>query len=137
MQFVKAHGAGNDFVLIEDLGDTLSLNAAFVAGVCDRHFGIGADGLIRIVRARDADFFMDYYNADGEVAEMCGNGIRCMGKLLYDRGLTAAREIDVLTRAGIKRLVIDALDGVAQTVTVDMGPPALERKSIPMVGDPM
>ena len=84
MQFVKAHGAGNDFVLLEDLGDTLSLNAAFVAGVCDRHFGVGADGLIRIVRARDADFFMDYYNADGEVAEMCGNGIRCLAKYVAD-----------------------------------------------------
>ena len=116
MQFVKAHGAGNDFVLIEDLDGTLSLNAAFVAGVCDRHFGVGADGLIRIVRAHDADFFMDYYNADGEVAEMCGNGIRCVAKYVADRGLWSGDEL-----------------------RVDMGAPILERTGIPMTGqgDPL
>jgi diaminopimelate epimerase len=137
MRFAKYHGTGNDFVMIEDLGDALRLAPATIAALCDRHRGVGADGLIRVAPADEADFFMDYYNANGEVAEMCGNGIRCMGKLLYDRGLTTAREIDVLTRAGIKRLVIEARDGVAQTVTVDMGPPALERKAIPMAGDPM
>jgi diaminopimelate epimerase len=136
MQFVKAHGAGNDFVLLEDLDDTLNLNAAFVAGVCDRHFGIGGDGLIRIVRARDADFFMDYYNADGEVAEMCGNGIRCLAKYVADRGLWSGDEMRVDTRDGVKRITVERdHDGKVVRARVDMGAPILERGSIPMTGD--
>jgi diaminopimelate epimerase len=79
---------------------------------------------------------MDYYNADGAVAEMCGNGVRCLAKYVYDRGLTTASEIDVATRAGVKHLVIEAADGEARRVSVDMGPPALDRKAIPMTGEP-
>ena len=97
---------------------------------------MGADGLIRIAPAVGADFFMDYSNANGEVAEMCGNGIRCLAKYVYDRGLTTATEIDVQTRAGLKHLVIEVRDGVASRVTVDMGRPAWERQAIPMTGDP-
>jgi diaminopimelate epimerase len=136
MRFAKYHGSGNDFVMVEDLEDRLSLDASTIAGLCDRRRGVGADGLIRIVRTRDADFFMDYYNANGEVAEMCGNGIRCLAKLVYERGFTSAKELHVQTRSGPKRLVLDATDGVVQAVTVDMGVPALERKAIPMDGDP-
>src|SRR6266536_6561556 len=143
MRFAKYHGTGNDFVMVEDLEDRLRLDPEVIALLCDRRFGVGADGLIRVVRGdggmdglSEADFFMDYHNSNGEVAEMCGNGIRCLAKLVYDRGLTSAREIDVLTRAGVKHLVIEAEDGVARTVTVDMGPPALERKAIPMTGEP-
>jgi diaminopimelate epimerase len=136
MRFAKYHGTGNDFVLVEDMEDALRLESATIATICDRHRGIGADGLIRIAPADEAEFFMDYSNADGEAAEMCGNGIRCLAKYVYDRGLTSGTEIDVLTRAGVKRLVIEADEGVARTVTVDMGPPALERKAIPMEGDP-
>ena len=136
MRFAKYHGTGNDFVMLEDLEDSLHLEQAVIAAACDRRFGIGADGLIRVAPADGADFFMDYYNAGGEVAEMCGNGIRCLAKLVYDRGMTRRRELDVLTRAGVKHLVIEAEDGVARRVTVDMGAPALERKAIPMTGDP-
>ncbi|TMK82620.1 MAG: diaminopimelate epimerase [Actinobacteria bacterium] len=140
MQFVKAHGAGNDFVLLEDLDDALRPNPAFVAAVCDRHFGVGADGLIRIVRAPDADFFMDYYNADGEVAEMCGNGIRCLAKYVADRGLWAGDELRVDTRDGVKRITVEH-DGSGSVVRarVDMGAPILERGQIPMTGtgDPL
>jgi diaminopimelate epimerase len=136
VRFAKYHGTGNDFVMVEDLGDELRLDPATIAALCDRHRGVGADGLIRIAPADDADFFMDYYNADGEAAEMCGNGIRCLAKYAYDRGLTSATEIDVLTRAGMKRLSIEAGDGVARAVTVDMGPPAFDLGSIPMRGDP-
>ena len=136
MRFSKYHGTGNDFVLVEDLEDRLRPDPALVAAVCDRRRGVGADGLIRIAPAREADFFMDYYNADGATAEMCGNGIRCLAKHVFDRGFTAARELDVATRAGVKRLMIEARDGVARSVTVDMGPPSLERKAIPMTGDP-
>jgi diaminopimelate epimerase len=136
MRFSKYHGTGNDFVIVEDLDDRLRFDAEFVANLCDRHRGVGADGLIRIVRGGEADFFMDYYNADGRVAEMCGNGVRCLAKYVYDRGLTPSVEIDVETRAGRKRLSIEAADGIARTVTVDMGKPALERHAIPMTGDP-
>src|SRR6266567_2328595 len=136
MRFSKYHGTGNDFVMVEDLAGTLELSPALIAALCDRHRGVGADGLIRIVRGDGADFFMDYYNADGEVAEMCGNGIRCVAKLAYDRGLTTATESDVATRAGIKHLAIRSEEGVAVGVTVDMGPPAFERKAIPMSGEP-
>ncbi|HVL33541.1 MAG TPA: diaminopimelate epimerase [Actinomycetota bacterium] len=136
MRFVKMHGAGNDFVMIEDLGDALQPNAPFVAAVCDRHFGVGADGLIRITRASDAEFFMDYYNADGEVAEMCGNGIRCLAKYVADRGLSGADEITVGTRAGVKRLQLyrDAR-GSVDRVRVDMGAPILGRAQIPLSGN--
>jgi diaminopimelate epimerase len=136
MRFSKYHGTGNDFVMIEDLGDRIHLEPAAIAALCDRRRGVGADGLIRIAPAPGADFFMDYYNAEGVPAEMCGNGIRCLAKYVYERGFTDSREIDVLTRAGIKHLVLEASDGVVRVVTVDMGPPAFERKAIPMAGDP-
>lgn len=136
MRFSKYHGTGNDFVMIADVEDRIRLDGQVIAALCDRRKGVGADGLIRIAPTADGDFFMDYYNAEGEPAEMCGNGIRCLAKYVYDRGLTAETEIDVLTRAGPKHLVMEARDGAVQTVTVDMGPPAFERKAIPMAGEP-
>jgi diaminopimelate epimerase len=136
MRFAKYHGTGNDFVMLEDMEDQLRLDQGTIAGLCERRRGVGADGLIRIAPAPDADFFMDYYNAEGEPAEMCGNGIRCLAKYVYDRGLTSETELDVLTRAGVKHLVLDAQGGAVRTVTVDMGPPAFERKAIPMSGEP-
>ncbi|MGZ4142153.1 MAG: diaminopimelate epimerase [Actinomycetota bacterium] len=136
MRFVKAHGAGNDFVLIEDLDDALRPNPAFVAAVCDRHFGVGADGLIRIVRAQSADFFMDYYNADGDVAEMCGNGIRTLAKYVADRGIWTGDEMTIDTRDGVKRLWLERdPDGTVVRVRVDMGEPVLARADIPVAGD--
>ena len=141
MEFVKSHGAGNDFVLIEDLEDRLGiLPAPLVAAICDRHKGVGGDGLIRIVRASGSDFFMDYYNADGEVAEMCGNGIRCLGKYVSDRGLTASKELRVDTRAGVKHLELYRnADGLVDRVRVDMGAPILAAADIPVDagGDPL
>ena len=136
MRFSKYHGTGNDFVVLEDLADGIHLDPVAIAALCDRRRGVGADGLIRIAPARDADFFMDYYNAEGAPAEMCGNGIRCLAKYVYERGFTDRREIDVSTRAGVKHLLLDASDGIVRMVTVDMGPPAFERKAIPMAGDP-
>jgi diaminopimelate epimerase len=136
MRFTKSHGAGNDFVLIEDLDDRLQPNAAFVAAVCDRHFGVGGDGLIRIVRARNADYFMDYYNADGDVAEMCGNGIRTLAKYVADRGIHASDTMRVDTRAGVKDItVFRGDDGLVNRARVDMGAPILERAAIPMAGE--
>ena len=125
IEFVKSHGAGNDFVLIEDLDDQIGLlDGAFVAVVCDRHQGVGGDGLIRIAPSNEADFFMDYYNADGGVAEMCGNGIRCLAKYVADRGIIGGDHVRVDTRAGIKHLDLYRNDeGLVDRVRVDMGPP--------------
>ena len=139
--FTKSHGAGNDFVLVADLDDRLGLlDGKLVAALCDRHQGVGADGLIRIAPSDDADFFMDYYNADGGVAEMCGNGIRCLAKYVADRGLAAGETMRVDTRAGVKDLVLyRGADGLVDRVRVDMGPPILERGEIPVAGsgDPL
>ncbi|MGH2687041.1 MAG: diaminopimelate epimerase [Actinomycetota bacterium] len=134
MRFSKYHGTGNDFVMIDDIVDDLTLSPALVAALCDRHRGVGADGVIRIAPSDRAHFFMDYWNAEGDVAEMCGNGIRCLAKFVYERGRTRDVELDVDTRAGVKHLVLDVDRGRMRAVRVDMGPPALEREAIPMGG---
>ena len=132
----KYHGTGNDFVMLEDLRDEHPLSAELVAALCDRHLGVGADGVIRVTHGRgpDEDFFMDYRNADGSLAEMCGNGIRCLGKLVFERGHTAATQIRVGSRGGTKALALEIRDGVVASVTVGMGAPAFERSAIPMDG---
>lgn len=135
MRISKYHGTGNDFVFWEDLEDARPPSSELVAALCDRHLGVGADGVIRIAPAEDADFFMDYWNADGEVAQMCGNGIRCLAKYVFDRGLTDRTEIDVQTRSGLKHLVLEVEDGAVSRVRVDMGPPAFERSALPMKGE--
>jgi diaminopimelate epimerase len=136
MRFAKYHGTGNDFVMLEDLEDRLTLDQALVSALCDRHMGVGADGVIRIAPAADADFFMDYWNADGNVAEMCGNGIRCLAKYVYDGGLTANTDLRVQTRSGVKKLSLEVSNGSVSSVRVDMGRPSLARGEIPMVGEP-
>ncbi len=136
MRFSKYHGTGNDFVMIEDRDDRFVVEPWFVAAVCARGLGVGADGIIRIALSPSADFFMDYWNADGNVAEMCGNGIRCLAKYAYDRGLTTKTELDIDTRGGLKHVSIEVEDGLAERITVGMGPPAFARKALPMSGDP-
>lgn len=132
----KYHGTGNDFVMLEDLDDARPLSDGLVAALCDRHTGVGADGVIRVTRGArpGTDFFMDYRNADGSLAEMCGNGVRCLGKLVYEHGYTARTELEVGTRAGTKHLSLEVDGGVVRRVTVGMGPPAFARAEIPMEG---
>lgn len=134
IRFAKFHGTGNDFIMLEDLDDRHPLAPALVAALCHRRFGVGADGLIRVTRAEGADFFMDYRNADGSPAEMCGNGIRCLGKLVFDRGLTDRTELDVMTRDGKKHLHLEVGDGKVRSVTVGMGRADFARGAIPMSG---
>jgi diaminopimelate epimerase len=138
LHIAKYHGTGNDFVMVEDLDDERPLDPGLVAAVCDRHTGVGADGVIRVTRGLEpgTDFFMDYRNADGSLAEMCGNGVRCLGALVYERGFTTATELEVGTRAGVKHLSLHVEGGAVRTVTVGMGPPAFTRGDIPMAGPP-
>ena len=133
--FSKYQGTGNDFVLFADLDDARSLDPDEVNRLCDRRRGVGADGVIRVsgTDAEGARFFMDYRNADGSPAEMCGNGIRCVGAFLRDRGIVDEPELSVLTRAGVRHLHVDrAPDG--WSVTVGMGPANFTRAAIPMRG---
>jgi diaminopimelate epimerase len=118
--FVKGHGTRNDFVVLPDLDDALRLTDVEVQAICDRRTGIGADGILRVVRtAGDAPWFMDYRNADGSVAEMCGNGIRVFGRYLVDSGLAEAGRVRVDTRDGVKKLDVPPTGDV----TVGMGAP--------------
>jgi diaminopimelate epimerase len=114
VEFVKAHGTGNDFVVVEDLTDRYDITPELVRAICDRHFGVGADGVIRITTGTEAPFFMDYRNADGSLAEMCGNGVRVVGKYLGDRGFVAGA-FELETRAGIKRLSCTPTTAAAST----------------------
>lgn len=134
MRFAKYHGAGNDFLLLEDLDDTVSLTPRLVTAVCDPHRGVGGDGVIRITKGRDAPFAMELWNADGGQAEMSGNGMRCVARFLVDRGLFEGTELDVDTPAGVKRVEIALEEGEMTGARVDMGPPALQRGRIPMRG---
>lgn len=125
--FVKGHGTENDFVLLPDPDDVLALSPALVRAICRPHLGLGADGVIRIAPARpgtDADAFMDYRNADGSLAETCGNGIRCVAKYLADRGLVAGTDVLVDTRAGVKTVRCErGRDGRVVRGRIDMGEP--------------
>jgi diaminopimelate epimerase len=137
MKVWKYHGTGNDFVMLDGLEDERPLDPALVAALCDRHVGVGGDGVIRVTRdPAGGDFFMDYRNADGSLAEMCGNGIRCLAVFAVDHGLTNATQLTVGTRDGTKHLSLDVEKGRVRAVTVGMGPPAFELSVIPMEGPP-
>jgi diaminopimelate epimerase len=131
--FQKMHGTLNDFVVFHDLEGKVNLSGDQVARICDRRAGVGADGVIVVRRSSTGDFFMDYVNADGSLAEMCGNGIRCLAKYAYDLGLTDKRTLQIETRAGIKELALTlGDDGTVQRVRVDMGPPIFDPEKIPV-----
>jgi len=135
LHFAKMHGLGNDFIVIEDLDAALDLAPEAIAWLCDRHFGVGADGLILVRPGEgDADFFMAYHNADGSTAEMCGNGIRCFAKYVIDRELLpkGTDTLTVGTLGGDKPIVVTADDGGHMLMaTVDMGEPILTPEEIP------
>ena len=132
MKFTKMQGIGNDYVYVNCFEETVADPVKTSILVSDRHFGIGSDGLILICPSQTADFEMVMYNADGSRAQMCGNGIRCVGKYVYDRGLTHRDTITVETLAGIKTLHLHVENGKVQSVTVDMGEPILAPEKIPL-----
>ena len=135
LKFTKMHGLGNDYVYMDAINQKIENRSELAKFVSDRHFGIGSDGLILICPSEKADFRMQMFNQDGSEAEMCGNGIRCVGKFVYDKGLTNKTTITVETLAGIKTLVMTEKDGKIETVRVDMGEPILEPKLIPVISE--
>ena len=129
MRFAKYQGIGNDFVLFADPDDSLRLTPATVRALCDRRFGIGADGVIRVAPgAQGGDFFMDYVNSDGSLGEMCGNGIRCLAVFAAAEGLTDKDELKVETRAGLKTVTV-----AGGGIRVDMGPPRFRPEDVPVL----
>ncbi len=135
MKFTKMEGLGNDYVYVNCFRETVDNPSEVAKKVSDRHFGIGSDGLILIRPSEVADFRMDMYNADGSQAEMCGNGIRCVAKYVYDYGLTDKTSISIETLAGIKYLDLQVTDGKVSLITVNMGSPELVPDKIPVISD--
>lgn len=135
MKFTKMHGIGNDYVYINCLEETVNNPSELSVFVSDRHKGIGSDGLVLIKASDVADFRMDMFNADGSQSQMCGNAIRCVGKYVYDRGLTNKTEVSVETLAGIKYLSLLVKNNKVETVKVNMGAPILKPALIPTTLD--
>ncbi|MCR5451025.1 MAG: diaminopimelate epimerase [Lachnospiraceae bacterium] len=133
MKFTKMHGCGNDYIYVDLSKETVNDPVRIAEFVSDRHFGIGSDGLILIAPSEVADFEMRMYNADGSRGEMCGNGIRCVAKYVYDFGLTDKTDITVETLAGVKDLSLTVVDGKVSKVRVDMGSPELLATKIPVI----
>ncbi len=130
--FSKMHGAGNDYIYIDATEKTPSNLEDLARRVSDIHFGIGSDGLVVIMRSDVADFRMRMFNSDGSEAEMCGNASRCIGKFVYEKGLTDKHEVTLETLAGIKVLRLHVKDEKVESVTVDMGAPILDPSAVPV-----
>ena len=135
MKFTKMQGLGNDYIYINNITNNIKEASELAKIMSDRHFGVGGDGIILIEKSDIADFKMKIFNKDGSEAEMCGNGIRCVGKFVYDKGLTNKTNISIETLAGIKKLRLNILYKKVKTVEVDMGEPILEASKIPMLSD--
>ena len=135
MNFTKMHGLGNDYVYVNCFREKVENTAELAKKISDRHFGIGSDGLILIKPSARADFAMEIYNADGSEAKMCGNGIRCLGKYVYEYGLTKKTNLTVETRSGIRKLTLQTKLEKVSSVCVDMGTPRLNAHSIPILSE--
>jgi diaminopimelate epimerase len=135
MRFIKMHGIGNDYVYIDCFRETVTEPEKLAVRISDRHFGVGGDGLILIMPSEKADARMRMFNADGSEAQMCGNGIRCLAKYVYDSGISRQPELTVETLAGVLRLQLFTSNGAVEKVRVDMGMPRLRRQDIPMLGE--
>jgi len=132
MKFTKMHGTGNDYIYVNGFEEKIKNPTEFSILYSDRHKGIGSDGLVLILPSDTSDFKMQMLNADGSEAEMCGNASRCIGKFVFDKGLTTKTELTLETLAGIKKLnLFLGKDNLVESVTVDMGEPILESKLIP------
>ena len=135
LRFTKMHGIGNDYIYVDCTSADVDDPAALARRLSPRRTGVGSDGLILIRPSASADARMEMYNADGSRGEMCGNGIRCVGKFVYDHGLARKDELAIDTDVGIKRLRLHEPGGRVTNVTVDMGEPILEGREIPVAAD--
>jgi diaminopimelate epimerase len=135
MRFIKMHGIGNDYIYVDCFQETVKEPEKLAARLSDRHFGVGGDGLILIMPSDKADARMRMFNADGSEAQMCGNGIRCVAKYVFESGISRQPEIAVETPAGVLRLQLFTANGTVEKVKVNMGIPRLRRQDIPMLGD--
>ena len=137
MKFTKMQGCGNDYVYVNGFKEKIPLEQkpALVQKLSDRHFGIGGDGVIFINPSDVADFEMEMYNADGTRSEMCGNGMRCVGKFVYDKGLTDKTQFTVVSAGKIKYLDLTVENGKATQIKVNMGEPILEAAQVPVVSE--
>ena len=136
ISFTKMQGIGNDYIYIDCTKEEILKQdeiTRFASRFSDRHFGIGSDGVILIKPSETCDFFMDMYNADGSRGKMCGNGIRCVAKYVYDKGLTAKTNLTIETLSGAKKIAITVDNGKAVRVTVNMGKPILDTDKIPVI----
>lgn len=132
MRFTKMEGCGNDYVYINCFEETVSQPEKLAIAMSERHFGVGADGLVLIMPSEKADFRMRMFNLDGSEGEMCGNAVRCIGKYVYERGLTKKENVSLQTAGGIRYLALNIENGIVKTVGVDMGEPVLEAEKIPV-----
>ena len=132
MRFTKMHGCGNDYIYINCFEEKVENPEKLAIAMSERHFGVGADGLVLIMPSEKGDFRMRMFNLDGSEGEMCGNAVRCIGKYVYERGLTEKKLIALETAGGMKYLDLNVVDGIVETVTVDMGEPILEAAMIPV-----
>lgn len=133
IKFTKMQGLGNDYVYMDAIHQKIEDESSLAQFVSNRHFGVGSDGLILICKSEVADFKMRMFNSDGSEAEMCGNGIRCVGKFAYDKGLTNSKTVTIETLAGIKTLKLKVENGKVQEAQVDMGEPILAPEKIPVM----
>lgn len=137
MKFTKMHGCGNDYIYVDGSKEQIPAEdkPELVKRLSDRHFGIGGDGVIFINPSKEADFEMEMYNMDGTRAEMCGNGIRCVAKFVYDKGLTDQRTVSIVSCGKVKYLELNVENGKVSTVKVNMGAPVLKASDIPVIAD--
>jgi len=133
MEFVKVHGLGNDFILVNDLTQELNDYPALARRLCDRHLGIGADGLVLLHPSESASFKMRIFNSDGSEAEMCGNAIRCLGKYIFEQGLCEKTNLEIETKSGIKTVKLALVGRQVKQVEVDMGVPVLSPEQVPVL----
>lgn len=135
LKFVKMHGAGNDYIYVNGFSENVENKSELAVKLSNRNFGIGSDGLVFILPSDECDFRMQMFNSDGSEAEMCGNASRCVGKYVFDNGLTTKTEVSLETKAGVKYISLLEGDKKARLVRVDMGEPILEASQIPVAID--
>jgi diaminopimelate epimerase len=136
IKFTKLQGTGNDYLIIDSRKRPIANLKKLAIGICDRHYGVGSDGILILLNSKTADYRMRIFNPDGSEAEMCGNGIRSFAKYLYDNRIVNKKHVDIETSAGVKRLVLNVTNKKVRSVVVNMGAPILQRERIPMIGRP-